>query len=110
MSIDRSCIGLWLWQGVQARFFRHLIGLARDQLIDRHHLDGRCWDRQLSSVQDDLLRPFVLGSDPDGRPFDDLRSIRKTLWQLWRRPAGYQQKNSKRASDNDKVSGYGHSR
>lgn len=98
------------WPGVHARLIRCLIGQARDQLLGRRHLDAWCWDRQLTGIQDNLFRPFALGSDPDRRPVNDLRPIRKTLRVLRQRPAGYQQKKSKRASDNYKIFGNGHSR
>ncbi len=47
---------------------RHLIGQARGQLLGRRHLDGRCWDRQLTSIQTtfsghlraDLIRMVIL--------------------------------------------------
>jgi hypothetical protein len=110
MGIDRPQIGFWLGHGVNARLIGHFIRQTLDQLLGRRHLDGRRRDRRLIGVKDDFLRPFALGFDPDGRPFDDVRPIRETRSQLRQRPASYQQKNSKGASDNDKVSGYGQSR
>jgi hypothetical protein len=50
---------------------RHLIGQARGQLLGRRRIDGPWQDHRLINVQYDLLRPCPLGSDPDGRPFDD---------------------------------------
>jgi hypothetical protein len=108
--IDRPRIWFWLSHGVNARLIRHFIRQTLDQLLGRGHLNGRRRERRLIGVKDDFLRPFAIGFDPDGRPFDDVRPIRETRSQLWQRPTSYQQKNSKRASDNHKVSGYGQSR
>jgi hypothetical protein len=110
MGIDRPQIGFWLGHGVNARLIGYFIRQTLDQLLGRRHLDGRRRDRRLIGVKDDFLRPFALGFDSDGRPFDDVRPIRETRSQLWQRPASYQQKNGKGTSDNDKVSGYGQSR
>jgi len=110
MSIDRPYIRIWLSQGVDARLIRHFVKQRLDRLPGRGHLDGRWRECRLIGIQDNLFRPLVRGSDPDSRPVDDLRPIRKTLRVLPRRPAGYQQKNGKRASDNYKIFGNGHSR
>jgi hypothetical protein len=75
----------------------------------RVHDDGRRYGR-LAGVQDDLLRPFVLGPDPDGRPVDDLRPIRKARRGFRQTPASDQQKRGKRAADNHKIFGDGHRR
>src|SRR4051812_21516450 len=41
--------------------------------------------------------------DADGRPFNDLRIIAKTLREFRQKPVGYQQKNHKHASDDNKI-------
>jgi hypothetical protein len=113
MSIDRPSIGLWLWlcRGFNIGLIRHSTRQALGQLLlGRRHLDGRWLDRRLTGIQDDPLWPRARGSDPDGRPFDDLWPIRKARRGLRQGPAGYQEKNNKRASDNHKISGYGHGR
>src|SRR3954451_20440317 len=41
--------------------------------------------------------------DADGRPFNDLRIIAKTLREFRQKPVSYQQKNHKHASDDHKI-------
>jgi hypothetical protein len=41
--------------------------------------------------------------DADGRPFNDLRIIAKSLREFRQKPVGYQQKNHKHASDDHKI-------
>jgi hypothetical protein len=46
--------------------------------------------------------------DPDDRSIEGDRLIREHRWRLWQKPAGDEQQNRKRASDEDEVAGYGH--
>jgi hypothetical protein len=105
----RPWIRLQLGHSLEIRLASRLVRRRHRRLRRRGHDDGRRYGR-LAGVQHHLVRPFVLGSDPDGRSVDDARPIRKIRWGLRQRPAGYQQKNSERAADDRKISGNGHSR
>jgi hypothetical protein len=106
---DRRCI--WFQLGHSLKIRSIFLRLQRPRRLRRRRLydNGRRQGR-LAGVQDDFFRPFAVGSDPDGRPFDNLRPIGKTRREFRQSPAGDQQKKSKRASDHHKISGYGHRR
>jgi hypothetical protein len=67
MSIGRLFIRIWLGQGVNARLIRHFVRQWLDRLLGRRHLDGHWRECRLIGIQDNLFRPFLLGSDPDSR-------------------------------------------
>jgi hypothetical protein len=92
------------------RLIRPVIGQTRDQVAGRRHIDGRGKECRLAGIQDDFLRPFACGCDPDGGRAGAVRAIGKPLRQLRQRPAGYQQKNGECASDNRKIPCHGQSR
>jgi hypothetical protein len=43
---------------------------------------------------------------PDNRSIEGDRLISKLRWGNWQKPAGAEQQNRKRASDEDKIAGY----
>jgi hypothetical protein len=46
--------------------------------------------------------------DPDDRSLERLRPVSEPRRERWQAPAGDEQQSRKRASDNDKIAGYGH--
>src|SRR6266702_8414620 len=46
--------------------------------------------------------------DPDDRSLERLRLISEPRGGRWQTPAGDEQQSGKRASDDDKIAGYGH--
>lgn len=107
--IDRGRLYIWFQLGhcleirLISRFFRRW----PDGLRRRRFPDGRRRYCRLAGVQDDFFRPFVRRLDPDDRPVDDWL-ISEPRWMRWQTPVDDTQQNRKRASDQDKVAGYGH--
>ena len=62
----------------------------------------------MAGVQDDFFWPFVRGLDPDHRPVDVMLMISEHRWGDWQIPVGDEQQRRERASDKDKIAGYGH--
>jgi hypothetical protein len=48
----------------------------------------------------------VGGLDPDNHSIEGDRLIGERRWEVWQKPAGDEQQNRKRASDEDKIAGY----
>ena len=100
---DRPNIRFRLRHGVDwrhdARLIRPFIGQTLDQVPGRRHISEWGKECRLVGVQDNLLRPFARGFDPDGRCVNVVRLAGKSVWELRQRPAGYQQKNGECAPD-----------
>jgi hypothetical protein len=92
------------------RLIGPVIGQTLDKVPDRRHIDGWWKECRLAGIQDDFLRPFARGCNPDGGRAGAVRPIGKPVRQRRQRPAGYQQKNGECAPDNRKIFCHGQSR
>lgn len=92
------------------RLIHPVIGQTLDQLAGRRHIVGWGKECRLASIEDDLLRPFARGCNPNGDRAGAVPPIGKPVRQLRQRPAGYQQKNGEYASDDRKIPCHGQSR
>ena len=107
--IDSGRLSIWFQLGhslkirLISRFVRH----SPDRLRRRRLLNGGRRYCRLAGVQDDLFRPFARRLDPDTCSIDG-QLISEHRWGRWQTPAGDEQQSRKRASDEDKVAGYGH--
>jgi hypothetical protein len=92
------------------RLIRPVIGQTLDQVAGLRHIDRWGKKCRLAGIQDDLLRPFALGCNPDGGRAGAVRPIGEPVRQLRQSPAGYQQKNGECAPDNREIFCHGQSR
>jgi len=74
----------------------------------RRFVDGRRRYGRLAGVKDDFFRPFVRRLDPYDRPVDGQPLTSEHHRWRWQTPAGDEQQSRKRASNEDKIAGYGH--
>jgi hypothetical protein len=110
---DRTALGgLRRWTRadwyINACFVRRFIGPNWRFPRIQEDVRRRRHDGPLIGVEDDLLGPFALGSDPNRRRIDQLRLIGKECRRLRKKPVGYQKQSQERASDPDEVLGYWH--
>jgi hypothetical protein len=104
----RRCIRLQLGKSLKIRLISRFVRRQPDRLCRRRRLDDRRRYCRLAGDQDDFFRPFMRRLDPDDRSLDGQRLISEHRWGRWQTPAGDHQQSRKRASDEDKVAGYGH--
>jgi hypothetical protein len=109
--IDSGRRSAWpqLGQSLEIRLISRFVRRQPSRLRRRRFLDGRKRYGRLAGVQDDLFRPFARRLDPDDRSIDD-QLFGEHRWWRGQTPVGDPQKNHKRASDNRKISSYGHNR
>jgi hypothetical protein len=105
----RPCFWLQQRHSFKIRRIRRFVGQWWSRRLDRRRVydSGRC-DGQLTGVENDLFRPFVRRLDPDNRSIETDRLIGKYRCGRWQTRAADEQQSRKRASDEDKIAGYGH--
>src|SRR5258706_2376964 len=108
--IDSGRLSIWFQLGhsLKIRSISRFVRRLPDRLRRRRLLDGRRRYCRLAGVQADFFRPFALRLDPDDRSIEGWRLISEHRWGRWQTPAGDEQQSCKRASDDDKIAGYGH--